>query len=423
LYAGYNYWRIDASPDAFEAPWTYTTGAYTRRDIWEFSVPYIGYTHDFFRGLKMNVELEYRYYNRDKIISVDARDQPVGKVDHERQVTPVYKAKVDWTPEPTHSLSFGVENRRPKRELADRAQGADGGEYGFNPAKTVKDKATTLFAQDVMAIVPEKLSLTAGLSYNHFDSVTNDSWTPRASLVWLTDRESCLKLTYGEGVREDVLARPIDHPERLRMTEVNYSSAMRFLGAELMNIAAVYHMKYDNMTRTAFMRQPGAAAGAWTGVSIPSLEVYGAEDMLRLSWRRADAFLSVNMNDREEEPTRVGEMNAYVPAYIVKAGVSYRLMEHLLAAVSAVRFGSANSYVESAPYNGTEYVRCDLAPWTKVDVNLRMDRFSLGGMDSALSLRVGNVFDEDGLMRYAVEQARGLLIEPRTVRMELSLAF
>lgn len=424
LYAGYNYWRIDAAPDAFEAPWTYSTGAYTRRDIWEFSVPYIGYTHDFFRGLKVNVEMEYRYFNRDKFISVDAFDQPAGKVDHERQITPVYKAHVDWTPGSGHNLSFGAENRRPKLERADRVQGADGGEYGFNQAKTIEDKATTLFVQDLVTIVPEKLTLTAGLSYNHFDSVTNDTWTPRASLVWMTDRESSLKFTYGEGVREDALARPCEDPERLRMTEINYSSTIRCLGAKAMNIAAVYHMKYDNMARSAFTRQPDTVSGSWTSVRIPSLEVYGIEDMFRLSWSRADAFLSVNMNDREEEPTRVGDMKAYVPSYIVKAGVSYRVMEHLLAAVSAVRFGSANSYMQTtSSASGAEYARSDLPPWTKVDVNLRLDRFNLGGMNSALSLRVGNVFDEDGLMHYAVEQARGLLIEPRTVRVELNLAF
>lgn len=427
LYAGYNYWRVDASPDVFEAPWFYTSNPYGMRDVLEFMVPYVGYTHEFDANLRVNAEMEYRYFEHDKLIAVNSAGVASGKIDHEREITPVYKCRMDWTPGvasgPAHKFTLGGEYRNSVWDRTDRVEGADGGGVAFNPSNRLEGSARCVYAQDVVALVPEKVTLTVGLSYNDFSSVTNAAWTPRASLVWLTGPESAWKLTYGEGVREDGTGADMDKPERLRMVEANYSRGCRSGGLHLLSVFSTYWMAYDNMMRSAWVRQPSSTSGGWVGESIPSLRVFGAEEMLRATWKRSDAYISACLNDREEEPTRVGEMTAFVPAYMLKAGLSVRLLDHLCASVDAVHLGRTRSYVESSPYDGTAYQRSDLPSWTKVDVNLRLDSLRLGGMDGAFNLRMGNIFNEEGLVHYPMEQAVGLMIEPRTIRADLSLAF
>ncbi|MCK5707826.1 MAG: TonB-dependent receptor [Candidatus Aureabacteria bacterium] len=294
------------------------------------------------------------------------------------------------------------------------------------PVDKEETKKQSIFVQDSYSIIPEKLKLTAGIMYNKQDH-TNDSWIPRASLVYQPTRTSAIKLIYGKAFRPPNIFEYIGVPDELEsqemeMFELNYTCSLINGDVKLYNIASLYTMEASNLYSKVWVGSGGAHLTGWKTVVGGSEKVNGFEDMLRFDYKDLSGFLGFRWVQPDEHTVDGKSIVKDVPETKIKLGLSYDILDYLTASIFVDHFADVKTEANKYRMDGTEVYTID--GWTTVDLNINVGEFDLNDMSAMVSLYVQNIFDKT----YYHANVRGtspvqFLQPPRTVRLKATCKF
>jgi outer membrane receptor protein involved in Fe transport len=274
------------------------------------------------------------------------------------------------------------------------------------------DHKHTLFAEDSVTLVSERLKAVLGVSYNH-ETTIHDSVLPRVSLIGRPTGESAIKYTYSEGVRPpnvlELKGANTLSAQKMTMHELNYTQTARLDELSFSNVMAVYHMVASNFYTTI-----SDGMGGNVTVVRGSLASDGFEDMLRVSVWRWSGFAGVRW-------VHTQDMND-VPETKEKLGVSYSPLDRLV--VSSFVDCWAKTRTMAPTPDGSSLESHPIPAWASVDLNVSAGDFDWDGMRAGIALRVGNLLDST----YYNGNSRGVspyeyLQPPRNYRLTASLKF
>lgn len=283
------------------------------------------------------------------------------------------------------------------------------------PVDMEKNEKVSAFAQDIISLVEDKLKLTLGLRFNKQD-YTNDSWLPRASLVYQPTTNSALKMTYGKAFRPpailefmNVIDKTIDS-QVMEMYELNYSQNVIIAGLKGINILSGYTMKASNLYNRVYDPNiEGSVQDKWRTVVAGSFFVRGVEDQLKITYKNLSGMLGM----RWIHPT--SEIDT--PKTKSKLGVGYKFTDYFQTSVFVDHWAK----VTADRFGGGTY---DISAQDQVDLNLIFGEFNIDQMKANLNIYVKNVFDAD---IYTVNTRGADPVQfyqyPRDIRVQLTTTF
>jgi outer membrane receptor protein involved in Fe transport len=298
-------------------------------------------------------------------------------------------------------------------------------------------EASSLFVQDAITILPEKLKLTIGTSFNKHELI-KDTFATRGSLVFTPWKSAAFKLNYGEGFRpgsifelESVTTLAKTEPTEMKMYEANYSQEIHTGLFDIQNIFAAYQMKYTNQLRV--IQGTGPSGSLFVTVTDPDFKVNGFEDMLRFSRNRLSGFLGYRYVAPQRSRVAGVDERINVPRSKYKLGVSADVFSKMTASVFIDRWDkvrySANAIGASAlpitTAGGAIPTELRTAPaWTVAHLNVVFGEFDMGGTKTSLSVYVENLTNKN----YNHANVRGtspiqVLQPPRTVNITGKVSF
>ncbi|MBN2144585.1 MAG: TonB-dependent receptor [Candidatus Aureabacteria bacterium] len=277
----------------------------------------------------------------------------------------------------------------PDQDLENLSDG-----WPVDKEETIKQ---SLFLQDTITFIPEKLKLTIGLRYNKQD-YTNDSYLPRASLVYQPTKDSALKLTYGKAFRPpnifefmNVTDNVIDSQE-MEMYELNYTHNLVIADVNLYNILALYSMEASNLYSKVWIGGGTTQLQGWKTIVGGSYKIQGIENLLRLIYNKFSGFAGFRYISPDKTTVAEERIVADVPTIKYKVGVSYEFLDYLNASLFIDHWSKVKTDANKYLAPGIEVYT--VPAWTNVDLNINLGEFKLGSMLSTFSLYIENILDK-----------------------------
>jgi outer membrane receptor protein involved in Fe transport len=432
LYGGLNYFEQFGTEGLEFVKYDYS-GNSARRG---YRQAFAGYKHKFTDDLKAFIEfknvLETEAWTVQSFISGTSYDNLVLNL-HSDTIEKTRKnlitAQMDYRPEDRHYIVAGYEWWRVNMDhLLGQENALIPQDVAANIAASwPQDKEITrkhsLFVQDTVQLLPDRLKFTGGLRFNTQDH-TNDSWLPRGSLVYQPRPSAALKFTYGKAFRPPNVFEFLGGDaeiasQEMDMYELNYSQNANAGSFYLSNIMAAYHMRVSNL----YTQDTTAGSIAdWRTVVGGSFHVNGFEESAKLRWSRLSSLFSFRYVDPEDTRVAGQDIDADVPKTKVKLGLSYDLSRRLSAAVFMDHF--AETKTDATAPDGASTEVYTVPAFTVAHLNVNLGDFDFAGMTGTLSLYVENLFDK----AYYHPNVRGAspvqyLQAPRNVRVKTSMSF
>jgi outer membrane receptor protein involved in Fe transport len=285
------------------------------------------------------------------------------------------------------------------------------------------DKISYFLQDDIK--FSDSIKLDLGARFNKQDFV-EDSWTPRACLVYEIVKDSVIKLNYGKGFRAPAVfdlfgvitnEAPVNEMD---MYELNYSQKSEIGSLQLINVLSVYQMKSTDSTLVAKSAVVSSPEDFITMTS--SHKIDGLEDLLKFQYKKLGGFLGFRWIDPDKIEVAGQNIIAEVPITKIKLGLTYQFFESLQSAIFVDHWDKVKSDANTIDGTGTEVLT--VPAWTTVNLNILYRGLEFEGMKPDLSFYVENLLDET----YYHANTRGLspiqyLQAPRNFRFKISLKY
>jgi iron complex outermembrane receptor protein len=252
-----------------------------------------------------------------------------------------------------------------------------------NVPKTIRNHSISFYAEDEFKLIPDVLHFTAGARFDRYTQ-TGSNLSPRFAAVWMLQKDTVVKLLYGEAFRSPSYREMYKNddpttktPEKIRTTELlishnlnsNHHLEISLFKSELKDyIKTIYSGGYENLKHRC---------------------TKGIEAGLKGQFPKADLTYFANGTILNTKDTNGGGIGG-VPENMFNAGLTYEGIKHI-AISPHVQYISKRNRPDDYQIKGVADVdkRNNLGSYTLFNIAIRTT-----DLPFELCFSVRNVFDK-----------------------------
>jgi len=404
FYGGLEYYQNVMGRGTSGIQWDYTQG----EDYRELVMPYVGYRRDNLLDKKLDLKLEYRYYEEHfwgnhtegegplenpytgEEKTADISDQDIaayrGFYSNKRSEGSkkhVVKYENTYRVNPANTVVAGIDveyadivgaawsrTNKPHPEITGEQRWPEFSNYKWG-----------VYVQDLQKLYRDKVNLTLGLRYDEHEQY-GGTWNPRGGIVYRATEKTIFKLLYGESFREPTVfeLRNSDsiQPMTMRTYEVGWQQV---LGRYFKNNAVVFY----NEARDVIVSD-STEEGGISNKGEQTAE--GFENQLSYQYGRILGFLNYTYTTSELDEPGKGRHEVYdIPKHKANLALMYEFVDdYAIGLVAHYRSEVDTEYYDEV-YTLDDYITLDL--------NLRVLQLRGFDTEASLDITVKNILDEE----------------------------
>jgi len=245
----------------------------------------------------------------------------------------------------------------------------------------IRNQSISFYAEDEFKLIPNVLHFTAGARLSRY-TMTGSNFSPRFAAVWMLQKDTVVKLLYGEAFRcpsyREMYKKDspfVDTPEKIKTMELLISHNLN----SNHNIEiSLFRSDLKDYIKTLY-------TGGYANLKHRSTK--GIEVSLKGKFPKADLSYFANgtvINTKEVNGGGIGG----VPENMFNAGLTYEGIKHI-AISPHVQYISKRNHPNDYQLNGVTTPRDNLGSYTLFNIAVRTT-----DLPFELSFSVRNVFDK-----------------------------
>ncbi len=403
-YAGVEYYQNIMGRGTSGIQWDYTQG----EDYRELMMPYLGYKIDNLRDGKIDMKIEYRYYEERFWGNHTEGEGPLENPFTERITTTettiddVSAYRGFYSNKRSNGSRKHVVNYETTLRLNENNTAVAGVNFehsdivnaawsrgdkphpSLDPAQQwpeFKNYKWGAYAQDQHRMLDGKLILTLGLRYDDHERY-GDTWNPRGGLVFQPVESSIFKLLYGESFREPTVFELRNSTAIKPMTMRTYEASwQQYLGKNLRNTAVVFYNEASDVIVSDSTEEGGIS-------NRGELNAQGFENQIDWQFGRLRAFANYTYTTSDLDEPGEGKNKVYdIPRHKANLAASYEFIDNYSIGLVARYRSKVDTEYYGDIYTVDDYIVCD--------ATFNILQIPGFGSPASLDVSVRNIFDKE----------------------------